>query len=517
MPQGLFPITQRDITVTRSVVRDTVRSLLEKVGMPKDTELIFNEKQGAVRIKGGTFERCGRDITTDHNNIAFIEYTENYLPSGFNRDDIIHLNHLHLFKDASVGVYALPKYATVKLEMTVRLRTKNLTDLNMVINNMKISDTNRNMLHKHNIRYDYGIPPIIDQLICRVHELKSGGNEDLIALKDYLTEHFKDGVKTRSNQTGTQSELICEEVQKDRVGRSVEEQPYNATEIGEGLYELPLTYELHYQQPIGVAIQVPIIINNQFVGMDVVNVLDNTNVNVSDDKEGWSPKDYLQMKGADMSRYAKHDGGTRMYDFDDWFPQLPLDGTTTLCIAPIIVNTENPNVVCNLNDLSDDLLPADIKKFLTDNIALEGKAPRSLIHLEVFETGEIETSLDFTLSEDLTITTLATLDPTRRVHVRVSLFNDWTLCPYPIFKDILRAPESCIALAKRLDSQVELYESGSKVIRTKKDKLVVHNGVITMESMREWLLTLPTVNLAFKRAPGGFMRTVNINNVKVGR
>lgn len=508
MPQGLYVINQREITITRSVVRDVVKGLIKDLVFPSDTVLVFDEMQGAVKLVKGSFEPCGNRVATDYNNYVFVEFQETYMESGYNRDTITKDRHLHLFRDHDIGMYAIPKYATMKIEMQLRFRSRDHTALTAFRNGLKASNTERSLMFKHDIFYDYNIDDRILYLATLAHTMKEkqfGTGEEL---KTYLARHFKEGVTVRTNIGGSHKQPICQECQRDITGVSNDSMPYNVVEVEEGIYETIIPYTVHYRQPVAVEVKIPLFIHNQFVGKDVIKLVEPLDKNVSDDKSGWTPIDYFQMNKGDTLRYRRGDGGTRLLPFDDWYPARPFQGTHTLCIAPIVVETSDAKKVANLNDLPDELLSKDIKDYLVDNYERDtDEVKRSLVHIEVFETYGDERSLDFTMDEDLNIRTLADLDPRFRVHLRISIFDDWSLLSNYEMNKLLANPEVCYKLALLLDSEVKYLEVGNGNITTKRDHLVNRNGVITRQSMRDWLVSLPTVNQAFKRAPGGFMRT----------
>lgn len=516
MPQGVFPITQRETTITRSVARDVCKDLIKKWSFPSDAKIIFNELQGSVKLNGNIFEPCMPPLNTDYNNYLFVEYNESFMESGFNRDNVLKNNHLNLFKDNDIGVDMRPIYMTMKMELNLKFRSRDLTMLTALKNILKFSDTDRMLIQKHDIFYDYNIPDKLLYLSTLANTLRNKNGDDT-DLKTYLKSRFKEGVTVRTNIGASHVQPICQECQKNVMGLSRESAPYNALEISEGIYELSIPYEIHYQQPICLEVSYPIMIHNQFIGMANVNMIEDHRMNVSDDKnDAWTPVEYLEVQGRpDISRYYRPDGGKRLVPFDDWYPKCPSPNTTTICIAPVTVDEKDNNKVADLNSLPDDVLSQDIKDYLKANQVFGAKYPRSLIVVEVFETYGMERSLDFTIDEDLVVRTLASLDSRYRVHVRVSLSNDWSTIHNDAMLDILRNPEMTHNMAKLLDSRVELIEVGNGGPLTKEDHLVSSNDIITKHSMRNWLVSLPTVNMAFKRAPGKFSRTVLFNNLTV--
>lgn len=513
MPQGIVPISQREITITRSVVRDCIKSLIKQLDFPDDSEIIFNELQGAVRLSGSTWKRCETKIKTDYRNYVFAGYREQYMPSGYNRDNMGKNQHKHIFQDRETGFYVIPHYSTMKSELSLRFRSKDYTTITKLVNFLKASNTERSFTFKHDLNYDYNIPDKVLYLAYLTHTLRSKvGGEDM-PLKDYLKTRFSEGVTIRENATGTAKQAIKQECQMDVLGMCEEEAPYNIINISEDVFEVEIPYVFYYRQPTAIEIVYPIIVHNQFVGKKVVNMIQDQDKNVSDKRHvGWTPLDYFNMGSKDNMRYYRPDGGKRLIEFDEWYPSHPYPGTTTLCIAPVMVSEDDNKQVADLDSLPDNVLDPAIKEYLRENITYQGKAPLSLIHLEVFETYGMERSLDFTIDENLNIRTLADLDPRYRVHLRVSLINDWSVIPNQAMRRLLYQPDLCFALAKHLDRDVKMKEINAGGPTRLRGTLINFKGRITNQSMRDWLVTLPSVNEGFKRAPTGFMQTVMTAN-----
>lgn len=517
MPKGLFAIGQREITITRSVARDVVKNLIEELPFPKNAELIFSETQGAQKLIDGKFVPCEPKIKTDNRNYVFIESTETFIEPGINRDTHLRNQHLHLFQDREIGMYIVPYYATMKVEMNLRFRSRDLTAMTEFRNALKLLSTDRKLVFKHDVFYDYNIPDKLLYLITLAHTLKEKVAGSGIPLKDYIKMHFKEGVTTRSNLNDSYSQVICQECQREITGFTNDAQPFNVIEINEGIYELNLPHEVHYRQPYGLHVKMPCFIHNQFIGMNNVKMIEPVDKNVSSDTPNWTPTDFLSFGNRDMSRYSRPDGGKRLLPFDDWYPEDPTSGTHTLLITPITVDVNDPNAVANLNEIDDSVLPEGLKTYLKENYKNTiNKHYRSIIHIEVFETYGFERMLDFTMDENLVIRTLAELDPRYRVHLRISIINDWSLISNEDMSNILAKPDMCIMLAKIIDSGVKHFKADKTRTFTMKDHLVERRGAITVQSMRDWLVSLPSVNTAFKRAPSGFMNTVLMGKLSVG-
>lgn len=510
MPKCAIPISQREITISRSVIRDVVKDLIKKWGIPSDTSIIFNELQGAVKLEGGIWKPCAPPVKTDYNNFIFVEYEESFLQVGEARDTVSRDNHLHIFQDKRLGVFVRPIFANMKVEMTLKIRTRDLTSTTRLRNALKFNSTEKALMNKHDVWYDYNLDNDILFLFSKVHELKENVQGDSEDLKTYLKSKLREGVTSRSNQIG-HAVPIVQECQRDCLGVVRESLPFNVIEVTEGIYEVTVPYEFHYQQPSVVEVSFPLFIHNQYIGDDVINIFDPM-LNVSDIRESWHPLEYIGGEFKDSERYYRGDGGSRLVPHDDWYPEQPFPNTQTLCLFPIMVEDHAPRKVVSLLDLPDGVLSKEVKDYLIEFNSLQAKPHASLIIVEVIEQYDIERSLDFTIDTTLNITTHANLIPKHRNYVRVSILKDWSLCTNESLASIMKQPEACLSLAKLIDNKVTLYHAkGSREVE-KDNALVVRRGAITKQSMRRWLLSLPYVNAAFKRAPSGFMRTVMMNN-----
>lgn len=499
MPSVNITIPQREITISRSAIREVVKDFIVQTGFPTNAELVFNEKQGAVKNKGGRYHMCESDVKTDYNNYVFITDTEEYLESGRNNDNNLTPEHRMLFKDSEIGVSVKPHYAKVMVSLSLKFRSRDLTTLNSWRAALKFSSTNGPLMKRHDVLYDYNIPDEISYFIHTAYQMREAEYGNGETYREYIKRNFKKGIGVRRNASGTAAVAICEETQTGVTGIMETSMAFNTVEIDNGIYEIEIPYKFYYEQPIALQLNYPVIIYNKFISKKML-VAYKDNYSGHRKKLGSNPLSNIDDGINDRHLIYRGDGGTRLVDIDDWFPINSRPNTQTVCIFPYQVDTTKPTDVANLNDLKGKYIPEEIIDYLDKYNSLKAEYKISVVLIEIFETDNVERSLQFTLDQNLQLNTLAPLEPKRRNYVRISVHKDWSIIPDIELKPLMKDPELLFKLAKIIDPKLEMHTIKRDQEIPKGNNLVNEGGLITVLSLSKWLRNLQYVNKAFKNA-----------------
>lgn len=503
MPKVCMAINQIDITVTRSIARNVIKDIVKKTGFPRDTEIIFDEKQGGHRPTSGFKNDCKPTLKTENRNYIFCTLTERYT-----EDDVSQTNHYRshkpVFMDKELGVAVYPQYAKKELEFALRFRTRDLSTMNNYMRAIHHQDVMHKMVKKHNLQYDYEIPNDILTFILHAHMLSEKVVPRNIPLKQFLTDGFNEGLMLRGNATGKEKTPVINEIQTGIRGSLLERQPYNSVEVEDGLYEMQMSYKIDYNDISTVVLEAPVIIHNQLIDNAFVNAWF---LNIDPD---YVPYGYrvdghhgLTTDHDDYFRFYRGDGGTRMLNYDDFFPSFPREGTITLFLSPIQVSSTDSTMLLNLKDIPNEKLPSSICEVLmatSDNNANFRESP---ISIEAYEIGSEESILGTTLSDDGVLRTEADLPLSRRVYVKVDLFKDMQALGITRLRPYLAAGEDWYKVCSLLDERLKLTDT-----YVKGSFHLLANGSISEQSFVEWLDELNIERKQFRKTKGDTMTIV---------
>ncbi len=427
-----IPIGQSEVTIGRSIARESVKEVMRKTGFDPKAKILFRDRLGVPPSPKSMFKSCYTEgALTAYRNLVIVEYEENFTEAGLMKARYRSNDVLPIFHDEELGIKLTPEYAESLMVVKMKFRGNSLAKLNAWINALRLTEGLQNLLYEVDARYDFSIPYPYLQFLHHAHDLREkdpilGYGDDL---RTYLLTHFRQGIQTRKNAKNgddAHREVIFHEVHRNTTGRANEELFYNAKEIDSGIYEVDLELSFRYPKIIGLTMEYPAIIHNSFIDMAFPNAF---HTRSQDDGQHLKPLSYI---GGILNVPSKDyiycgDGGSRLIEWDEWFPKDPIEATQTVSIFPISVDQNDLTGMFNVYDLDDSYLPAACKAYLAKYHDDFGKSRHGLVSIELYSVGAEEEIRYVNLDAALNATSRVDMDGRKRNYVRIGLFKDIAL------------------------------------------------------------------------------------------
>lgn len=521
MPVIYRPITGTDRTITRSVCRSIAKDILKMTGYDHPYDIVFmNEMTGKTqRLQNEYNMGTNTPIRSRFETYMMIEFDEK-----FDETDV--LRHKYkldqippVFSDDTHGIQILPMYATAILKFTFHLRSNSKTDLESWIEKLRLAHQVHRLVWFHDLPYLYKLNDEMVAFLGDAYTAMAAVDTSLTDMGTYLKAHFRDEVQKRTNDTKSIYELYMGEVQRDVTGSCDDEYFYNTKSINDNLYEVTIPYTLEYFKPIALKLTFPGTIGNATLPEKYINgwipQVDRSGTAWSGDivQPYYYKSFYTQETLADYPFYIG-DGGSRLREWDDWFPQVFDNKYQTICITPIMVDPDNPNTVVDLTEIPTDYFPAACLTYFLQVPQAQRRTPNSLIGLELFEVTDEETRLVVTTSDEGIVTTGTDnpLDVTKRYYLRISLFRDLSLYSSYYTRLLLDEADVALPIFELYDNTVEITTDFNTWRSAMPDSLVLKpgglpnidsilyapDGKITDLSYSFWLKKLQSVHTLFK-------------------
>jgi hypothetical protein len=455
MTRITLPLSQEAITITKDVTLSVVRDFLDITGFPVEyTPVLVNELQGESKQLKNFFDICSDDkIRTNYQTYAFYEFTETHA-----EDDLLANNHRvpitsYTVSDNKRQLYLNPLRHRAVIELTLKMRTMDLTMLNSWLSYFKVASSSQKLTYHIDANYNYAIPQdVIVFMVNSYDRLVAAGSEQTMA--EYLAEIVKVGTQTRSNATGTYVDIIGFEKQENCLAMITDISFFNSKEIDEGIYEVSVPIRFEYFKPLAFELDFPVFVANKPIDKYFI--------------EKWVPAIdrklhpvYKQLwdKGLysinQLSKYYTGDGGTRLYEYDEFYPVGAYEGTQTLTLFPFSVDLNDKQDVVNIKDLPDDLLPTSVINYISHFQSNGLKFSDSLIVLEIFEIGGEDTRLSHTIDKDLNIRTVGKMDENLMHYCRISIKKDLALLSPKATGLLLDMPKIAFPVLQLFDSTLK--------------------------------------------------------------
>lgn len=531
MPRILRSIPQELTGITRRLVGMVTKDLLKQTAFPEEVDLVYEgEVSGSSKSLINFFDTAKKNpIRTRFQNYAFLTYKETFLEDHLNLSRWQNAYISDVFVDEEHGIRLRPQYATALVELEIKLRTRNLSTLKSWVSNLRLTHGKTNLNWSHDVDYEFDIPADFIEFIGDAYTMKEKVMPDGETLTDYLRRTFRKGVNKRTSLNGENVDLVCVEKQRGVLGMATDEFFYNDKEVADGIYEITIPYRYEYKKPIGLTMTVPCTIRNQLIPQVYIDT--------------WVPK--VDRKDDDLELplyYASYydpvqnplfhiaDGGSRVREWDDWFPINYQEGVQTVTIVPVYIDVKNPRTIFNIRDIEDRYLPTEVKEYLSYFPTAQGYFPESLVTIELFEVGIEEKAIAHVLSPALDLTSTIDMDPRKRYYIRIGLLKD--LARYNAYETekLLKQPDLAIGIFTLYDPEVRIVTSAKEAQSLLPDTmfqtnyknipsvLYSPNGTgITARSFTIWLRKLSSTNALFKKLASHGGRSVMNFNISASR
>ena len=512
MPRAIKTLEQESATISKNIVKQIALNFLKTTSFKEEVKyFLTDELEGGTKEVHNLFTKDdSKNIVTPYHNFAFITFTERYVEDAVNISRWQNKYITDVFSDPEHGITISPKYAVAIVEMTIKLRCRDLTKLKGYLNGFRLRHSLTNASINHTASYDYELPHEFIAFLLDAHGLKEGDFPDGEDLGTYLKRCFKTGIQKRSNINGESNEIIMVENQSNIIGQVTEEFFYNEKEANDGLFEVNIPYKFEYRKPLALSMVTPAYIRNSRIPLKYVKKWIPAKRSTIDAEDPlWNRSGFSLDKA---NQFYIGDGGSRVCEWDDWFPKVYYKETQTVSIIPAQVNPSDLKEIFDLNTIPEEYVPANVINYLSKYHVHQGLYKESLVVLELFEVGLEEKRIIIVFDENLILRSYEDLDPKKRYYLRISLLRDLARYNAKETKALLEAPEDIIELFKLYDPTV--YLSSDKEHAEESLPVVLTNGryteypsvlftpaggAITAHSFTCWLRKLKDTNLLFLR------------------
>lgn len=533
MGKTMVSIGQSDTTISRSIVRDTVRTLIENTGFDPGADIIFDDDTvDSPRMIKNIFDKCmSEGIRTHYKSYVFVEYTDKMTEEGGWVNSMRGNDQTPpLFNDPDIGVKVTPRYVEHEMILTLRFRSNSKVKLSHWINTLKVSDSINTHLGYVNIRYDYSFPYSYLDFIYDAWKMIDAHPSDTPDFKSYLKEHMRHDIQKRKNLNESHKEVIAVERQMNVEGTADDKMFYEERQIQRGIYEVSFEYRFRYRRVVAAELIFPAIIYNKFIDKDYVEYF-HSNSRLRNDTLYTQPISFIdnKLQATEIDYYYMGDGGSRMVPWDDFFPAKPNEHIQTVSLFPIQIDETNTKLLFNIDDLTDRFLPKSVYDYIMAEKDHINKWNQSLVEVEVYSVGADERRIQVYMDNDYNFVTKESLDSRRRHYCRIGVKKDIPSIHPESLKRILSNKDIAIPLFQLYDDALVVTDSENewtnKVGQIEKpgrdtsipSMLLVAGDTITDYSFTRWARKLKGTNEWFKNLQPLRPRYVGRYNINVRR
>lgn len=425
------PIAEVDACISRPVIMEVARQIMERTNIPKDTRIVFRGEAESVFQPGSEVNADYKDNKNPQvsgNSQLYIEITETPMIELITTQDTMRDNgHHSLFNDDKLGIVVAPIKKQVDITITFRFRCNSKTFAEKWRNNIWVNVANQRDLDIHTVSYSYPFPPEFITLLKYFHTLreKVAGYGD--TFEDYFYNHMDQSITSVSNLSGSNAMAYKPETQTRILGWfDFQGEPEKAEKSGESSsWTTEFSYKFAYEKTTHAFIRFPVAIHNQLV----------------DDRLFGRMQKMLWEKEL---KYSKLTAASRAFESDNILSQLtkrhpkqyriPSHDTiayteyiphTKTLFSAIVELEENNKILFNLNDLGDYGLDDSILQYIRE----EGykwitKPYGCMLNLSLYRNEHLTNPTNLEVDKDLNVIALSGTEIRKVNRVRLSYYDN---------------------------------------------------------------------------------------------
>lgn len=469
MPRITLMAEDVEETVSRPVALKVIRDVLNITRISPCSKIFFPGSAEVTFQHGSTMDEQNEQMEVNQFNsdrLFSIEVDEDYDEERALTTAVMYPENRFMMVDNDLGVYIKPVYSATDVHVTFRFRAKDRVEALRWRDEIRTrTGMNRSEL-VHSATYNYLIPKSGLFILKEIHRLRENVMGYGESFEQYKKDKFAEGYSVVANQNGAMTREVMAETQYRIIGWfDFNANPEKGAREGNlDTWLISFTYHFKYDRPINAVMAYPLVIHNQLLG-PLYRPNDRSDRD-SDHKKTFTSSSgafYRFEKMTEMIKYQRREG-IYVPIYDDWIPSQIPSNTLRLYSALVTIDTENPEILTNLNHLGEGWkLEDDIAEFLKGEAPFVDKPYFSVFQLNLYRNQYLLAPRDryVTLDADLNVRLMKPVSLRDFFHIRLSLVTRLSLLT-PEAKDRLRK-NACV-LTKILKA-LDPYFDGAKYFK----------------------------------------------------
>lgn len=433
MPKLTLPNIGVRGSVTRPVVLDVARQLLQITGLPAQTPIQFPENGEAMYQPGSTL-----DLAQDTNSFGagtklFLSIEETVLGETILSQAAYYPETRWIYADPEVKAFMRPVYNNTEVAITIQYRSTDKDAAEAWRNDIRNRLALVHDVHLHTVSYSYFIPLQHIEVIQEIHRMRETVAPYGQSWDQYVQEKFSNKLRPVVTQAGTQAQWAVAESQSRIQGFfDFEEGPEEGSrENDNASWTISIAYKFRFDKPTSTYLEYPLVIHNQLIKKDYIQLQPQKKL---EDVKQLPSLSVEAMRAFEADYRIDWRGrlGVAIPDFDEFIPSQNsiLPDTARVFTAQTLIDPENPLDLLNLTQLGRTYrLQPDIVEFLKQEAPWLCKPTMSIFSVSVYKGQYMLDLGTYEVTPELTVRLKNPPDLREQYHVRFALYERPRLLP----------------------------------------------------------------------------------------
>ena len=425
-----MPIISQEIeetveAVTRPVVFDVVRDILNRTGIGKDALIFLNKGDSNVlSLNTGIVEQTSDAKFTMGERVK-VSMEEEFMDDGMLESTERHSDFPRTFHDKALGIWIRPVYLNTRYTLSIDMTFKSEASANNWTNTIRRKIGNHRQHQRHTSQYHFAIPKTMMSILVDLWKTreKNAGYGDTFS--QYLKANFNDLVTVMTNQAGSASNFSVSEKQTGFNGWYDFDKPPKASQSDQ-IFTASFTYTFEIQKPSAFVMGYPLMVHNQLIPSKLRLRGENYNNLVDPGHSSLTKTRYERLSDGPIIP-GQSFGGISIPEWDEWLPQRVRTYYSTLIRMMVMVDSSNPRDLVNLDDLGILQIDPLIREFMVkynNRLTFSYENPLTVVlYRDGLPLGEDAIFVD----KNMYVTSSFDLDPRHQYHLWIGCLTDLSM------------------------------------------------------------------------------------------
>lgn len=427
MPKIKQMIPETASTITRPIVLEVVRQIMDMTGIDKETtQIFFPRENGRIAQVGSTLTGDALPNITNAVERVKIEASEDYQAEEIGSVAVHQPENRLIFLDNDLDTVVRPVYVTSTMTINFSYRAVDQTSAERWRDEIAVRMSMMDHPHLLNLTYSYVIPEyflIILQEIHRLREATDGYKQDW---PTYFNDNSSKLLSVLSNLAGKEQVLALSETQTRVPGMfDFEAVPEKGNrEDGTEAWTITFSYKFQYAKAVACQMTYPIVVHNQPLNElflpKVPDTPNNHKVSMSASMYGLA-----HFESGSWSHPEHYRDGYAIPPFDDFIPDYQLPATKRVVTSLVLIDEARPEVLMNLGDIDSAFaFKPEVLAFLREETPSLTKPYMSIFNVSLYRNVHMlpPEAIEVRPNMDVVVTKLKSLR--YYYHVRLSMVTD---------------------------------------------------------------------------------------------
>jgi hypothetical protein len=459
MPKRLLPNIGVRGSVTRPVVLDIARQLLEITGLPADTTIQYPDSDEPNYQPGSTLDPAQDTNTFGAGTNLYLTVEEKTIPEAILSTAVHYPDANWVYADPEVYAFMRPVYSATDFLINIQFRSTDRDAAQAWSNDIKNRLSTLRDVFVHAVSYSYLIPDDHIQVIKEIHRLRENVAPYGQTWEQYTAEKFSNKLRPVSNLSGEQQAWAVAETQ-DRVQGYFEfsDGPEEGSKQNDNAsWTISLSYKFRFDKPTSTYLEYPLVIHNQLLGKKFRQTAPAPR---EFDRQQRPSLSIEAMQAFETNYHVDWRGrtGVSIPDFDEFIPSQNsiIPSTTRLITGLALVDPDNPTALLDLTQLGTKYSLTDgVKAFMRREYQYLAKPGLSILNVSVYRGQYLMDQGDYWVDENLVVTLKDTPNLRHTFHVRIALFERPRLLPTAAKERMRNDCSTTREFLKALDPRLE--------------------------------------------------------------